>query len=164
MIAVANSEEAHLEASFEVVQQEAYSEVMDQAEEVPVQDKVPHMVEVASHFEGLYQVEEVLASGDQGKSPPEDEKLHHTYWVLVEAMHKDCNVEVEQVDPMEPEQALYSLLPLNFQSMVLEETVVKNNLRQRDLIQDMNQIQDTHQTLGFGPLQENQLAVAYLQL
>lgn len=48
MLAVANSEAAHLEASFEVVQQEAYSEVVGQAEEVPVQDKVPRMVEAAS--------------------------------------------------------------------------------------------------------------------
>lgn len=61
MIAVANFETAHLEASFEVDQQEAYSEVVEQAEEVPVQDKVPRMVEAASYFEGLYRVEEVLA-------------------------------------------------------------------------------------------------------
>lgn len=140
MTAVAHYEEAHLEASFEMVQREAYSEVVDLAEEVPVQDKVPHMVvEVASNFEGLYQVEEVLALGVQDKCPPVDDKLHHTYWVLVEAVHKDCKVEVEQVDPMELEQALCSLLKLNFQSVVLKETAVKNNLLQRVLIQDTNQ-------------------------
>lgn len=78
MLAVANSEAAHLEASFEVVQQKAYSEVVGQAEEVPVQDKVPRIVEAASYFDGLYQVEEVLAWGVQGKYPPVDDKFHHT--------------------------------------------------------------------------------------
>jgi len=78
MLAVANSEAAHLEASFEVVQQEAYSEVVGQAEEVPVQDKVPRMVEAASYFDGLYQVEEVLALGAQGNYPPVDDMFHHT--------------------------------------------------------------------------------------
>lgn len=157
MTAVANSE-AHLEASFEAVQQEEYSEVVDQAEVVPVQDKVPHMVEVASYLEGLYQVEEVLALGVQDKCPPVDDKLHHTYWVLVEAVHKDCKVEVEQVEPMELEQALCSLLTLNFQLVVLKETAVKNNLLQRVLIQD------TTPGLGFGHLQENQPVVACLRL
>lgn len=52
-------------------------------------------------------------------------------------MHKGCIVEVEQVGPMELEQVLCSLLPLNFQTVVLEETAVKNNLLlQRDPIQD----------------------------
>lgn len=51
-------------------------------------------------------------------------------------MHKGCIVEVVQVDPTELEQVLCSLLPLNFQTVVLEETAVKNNLLQRDPTQD----------------------------